>query len=94
LYGGGWFGGERFGRRVAVRIIGVRSGCGFGGAVADEVAEDAGGVGGGLFGGVVDDLFEGEDAAMTVRRPRGVAAQAMVASIGVPATPAALRTPR
>lgn len=31
---------------------------------------------------------------MTVRRPSGVRAQAMVASIGVPATAAELRTPK
>jgi hypothetical protein len=31
---------------------------------------------------------------MTVRRPSGVRAQAMVASIGVLATPAELRTPK
>jgi hypothetical protein len=31
---------------------------------------------------------------MTVRRPSGVRKQAMAASIGVPATTAALRTPK
>lgn len=33
------------------------------GAVADEVAEHTGGVGGSLFWGILNDLFEGEDAA-------------------------------
>lgn len=34
------------------------------------------------------------ESSITVRRPSDVTAQAMVASIGVPATPAELRTPK